>query len=102
MSRFPNQQSALNYALRKVQEVARAGAKTVVRRVYTHTHTSDDGEGGVPGYTPAATSSWNGNVDPGNLAQAVDQLALRVQALENLSIPASLTQANTMLFNGME
>ena len=102
MSRFPNQQSAINYAIRRVQELSRAASRTATRAIFTHTHTSGDNEGGVPGYEPATTSSWNGNTDPGNLAQAVDQLAARVRALENLSIPAAITQANTLLFNGME
>jgi hypothetical protein len=35
-------------------------------------------------YIPAAASDWNNNVDPGNVDDALDQLADRLDALENL------------------
>jgi len=34
-------------------------------------------------YTPAVAADWNGGVDPGNVDDALDQLAARIKALES-------------------
>lgn len=52
------------------------------------------------GYQPGDTSKWNGNVDPGQTDDALDQLASRVKAVEavsssNAGSPLALNKSQT-------
>lgn len=51
-------------------------------------------------YTPAANTAWQGHTDPGDVNDALDQLASRVDTLEgtNLTVTKKTMQTRTLLY----
>lgn len=47
-------------------------------------------------YDPATPSNWDGNVDPGNVDNALDQLAQRVDDIENFPVTPWITNSNVV------
>ena len=114
MSRFQHQQQGLAWAIAQIENIKarlsristpggqlRIESTTIVGGIWPHDHSNAEGAGKVE-YAPAIASNWNGSTDPGNIWQALDQLAARIKAFENLYIVPTASAANTMLFNGME
>lgn len=116
MSRYPNQQTAIAHLSRLVESLrARinpaistsgkiiASSTTLIGGIWSHNHSNVEGGGKVE-YTPAIPSNWYGSTDPGDVWQALDQLAARIKVVENIiiGIPTISYPSNTMLFNGME
>lgn len=114
--RFPHQANAIKQMWDEIRAIkaklntivtsggqVRITSTTVTGGVQQHDH-SNVANGGFEEYSPAAPSNWIGNTDPGNVWQALDQLAARIKTLEALAIgiPPVSYPANTMLFNGME
>jgi hypothetical protein len=48
----------------------------------THTHPAAATDASIVTYTPAVLTDWNGSADPGDVDNALDQLASRVKAVE--------------------
>lgn len=114
MSRFQSQQQAIAHLIAQVENIKarlsristpagqlRIESTTIQGGVWPHDHADSEGAGLVE-YEPAIASNWNGNQDPGNLWQALDQLAARIKAIEGLSLPQPVFSTGTMLFSGME
>jgi len=114
MSRFQSQQQAIAHLIAQVENLkarisrlttsggqVRITSTTIAGGLPAHDHSSV-AEGGKTEYGPVILSDWNGNIDPGNIWQALDQLASRIKRIELLNTPATPSAASTMLFNGME
>src|SRR5688572_10705805 len=116
MSQFQNSQFALKrlwdeiraikaqlYSVSSPSGKIRVTNLTVSGGLPEHNHTNVAG-GGLPEFTPQIPSNWNANQDPGDVWDALDQLAARIKAIEIaiVTIPAFAYPANTMLLNGME
>lgn len=114
MSRFAHQASAIKQLWDEIRAIKarlssvvtpagqlRITSDTIVGGIWAHDH-SNAANGGQVEYGPTVLSNWNGNLDPGNVWQALDQLAARIKAIENLSLPQPTFPSNTMLFVGME
>jgi len=116
MSRFQSQHQAIAHLFAQIENIKarlsristpggqlRIESTTIQGGVWPHDHADAEGAGQIE-YEPAIASNWNGNQDPGNLWQALDQLASRIKAIEAalIGIPPIVYPANTMLFNGME
>lgn len=116
MSKFPNQANALKQLYDEMRAIKarlssvitpagklRVTQLTLQGGIWSHDHT-DTENGGHPEYTPALLSTWTGNQDPGDVWAALDQLALRLKAVEDLmiGIPPIVYPSSTMMFNGIE
>lgn len=69
----------------------------------SHTHGADGSgtvDAGTITYTPASNEKWNDLIDPGALADAVNQLAQRVAELEQAVETAGHARITDMIFAG--
>lgn len=117
MSRFQSQQQAIAHLLLQIENIKarlsristpggalRIESTTLQGGVWPHAHDNAEGAGIVE-YSPTTLSNWNGNQDPGNIWQAIDQLAARIKVIEGATGASSSQPAfaqTTMLMFGME
>lgn len=72
----------------KVRQAGDGGGRVGVIQTHDHTGTGEGGDLSIPsdagdlGYTPAVLTDWDGDADPGDLDDALDQLAERVDDVE--------------------